>query len=73
VAARLRAFTATSWRNYVLARLVADGMTNRQVARELVITVKTVEYHLGHVYTKLSVTSRSHLAAHLAIDAPPFR
>jgi DNA-binding CsgD family transcriptional regulator len=56
-----------------VARLVADGMTNRQVARELVISIRTVEYHLGHVYAKLAVTSRSQLAARLAIDEPPLR
>ncbi len=49
-----------------VARLVVRGLTNRQVARELVISVKTVEYHLGHVYAKLEITSRSLLAARLA-------
>lgn len=51
-----------------VARLVAGGLTNRQVARELVISVKTVEYHLGHVYAKLEVRSRSQLVARLIRD-----
>ena len=38
--------------------LVAQGMTNRQVAAELVVSVKTVSYHLGNIYTKLGVHSR---------------
>ncbi|MDQ4132897.1 MAG: helix-turn-helix transcriptional regulator [Actinomycetota bacterium] len=46
-----------------VARLVATGLTNRAVALELVLSVKTVEYHLGHVYAKLDVASRSQLAA----------
>ena len=46
-----------------VARLVASGRTNREVAGELALSVKTVEYHLGHVFTKLGVASRSQLAA----------
>jgi ATP/maltotriose-dependent transcriptional regulator MalT len=49
-----------------VARLVAAGLTNRQAARELVVSVKTVEYHLGHVYAKLQVTSRGQLTKRLA-------
>ncbi|MEU5880473.1 AAA family ATPase [Spirillospora sp. NPDC047279] len=54
-----------------VSRLVATGLTNRQVARELVLSVKTVEYHLGHVYAKTGVTSRTALAAALARTGPP--
>jgi DNA-binding CsgD family transcriptional regulator len=45
-----------------VARLVATGMTNRQIARELWVTVKTVEYHLGQIYARLGVSSRVALA-----------
>ncbi|GIH97231.1 helix-turn-helix transcriptional regulator [Planobispora siamensis] len=48
-----------------VTRLVVRGMTNRQVAGELVLSVKTVEYHLGNVYAKLGVSSRTALAAKL--------
>ncbi|MEU7746567.1 AAA family ATPase [Nonomuraea sp. NPDC049158] len=51
---------------YSTARLVSDGLTNRQIARELLISVKTVEYHLGKIYTKLGIGSRVALAAKLA-------
>jgi ATP/maltotriose-dependent transcriptional regulator MalT len=49
-----------------VAGLVATGMSNRDVADELFISVKTVEYHLGHVYAKLGVRSRTQLAAQFA-------
>jgi DNA-binding CsgD family transcriptional regulator len=45
-----------------VARLAADGMTNREVARQLFVTAKTVETHLRHVYQKLDVARRTELA-----------
>ncbi|MFB4274098.1 AAA family ATPase [Nonomuraea sp. MTCD27] len=51
-----------------VARLVATGMTNRQVARELVLSVKTIEYHLGNAFAKLGVASR--VALTTKIQAP---
>lgn len=48
-----------------VARLAASGLTNRQVAAELVVSVKTVEYHLAKIYTKLGITSRAELGSSL--------
>ena len=48
-----------------VARLVCAGRTNREVASELVLSAKTVSYHLQNVYTKLGVNSRTQLAATL--------
>ncbi len=45
-----------------VARLVATGLTNREVANELYVSVKTVEYHLRNSYIKLDITSRRQLA-----------
>ena len=45
-----------------MARLVATGKTNREVAAELLLSVKTVEVHLTRIYAKLGVSSRSQLA-----------
>ncbi|WP_245718321.1 LuxR family transcriptional regulator [Nocardia miyunensis] len=46
-----------------VATLVARGMPNREVAAELFITAKTVQYHLTRIYTKLGIRSRAELAA----------
>jgi DNA-binding CsgD family transcriptional regulator len=46
-----------------VARLVAVGMSNREVAAELFISIKTVQYHVTHIYAKLGVRSRAELAA----------
>jgi DNA-binding CsgD family transcriptional regulator len=48
-----------------VALAVAAGQRNKEVAAALFISPKTVEYHLGHVYTKLNVQSRTQLAAAL--------
>ena len=44
-----------------VARLVATGHSNRQTARELYVSVKTVEFHLGHIFDKLGIRSRQEL------------
>jgi DNA-binding CsgD family transcriptional regulator len=49
-----------------VARRAVDGASNRDIAQELFITVKTVEMHLGRVYRKLDITSRAQLAGALA-------
>jgi DNA-binding CsgD family transcriptional regulator len=46
-----------------VARLVATGLTNKEVASELFVSVKTVEYHLRNCFMKLDITSRRALAA----------
>jgi len=48
-----------SAREAEVLRLVATGMTNRQVAGELVISEKTVARHLENIFAKLDVGSRS--------------
>ena len=49
-----------------VARLAADGQTNRQIAHGLYVTLKTVETHLAHVYAKLGIARRGELPAALA-------
>jgi DNA-binding CsgD family transcriptional regulator len=53
----------------VVARLAAAGRTNREIAAELVVSVKTVEYHLRNAFTKLGITRRRQLAGRLAEQA----
>lgn len=59
-----------------VARLVASGRTNRQVASELVLSVHTIEFHLTRIYAKLGITSRAQLASLVGRDQgqpPPTR
>lgn len=50
-------------RELVVARLVAQGHTNREVATQLFLTTNTIETHLRHIFQKLGVRSRTELAA----------
>ncbi len=50
------------------AELAASGMTNRQIAQSLFVTVKTVEAHLSAAYDKLGIRSRQQLAP--VLDGP---
>ncbi|GGT14311.1 LuxR family transcriptional regulator [Streptomyces tanashiensis] len=50
-------------REQQVAELVAQGMSNKQIAAKLVISPRTVEGHVDHVLTKLGLTSRAHVAA----------
>jgi DNA-binding CsgD family transcriptional regulator len=49
-----------------VAELAADGLTNKEIAQRLVVTVSTVEFHLSKTYAKLGIRSRAQLAARLA-------
>ena len=62
-ARKSRDYTALTPQESAVARLVVSGMTNREVAEELMLSTKTVEFHLSNIYTKLGVRSRSELRA----------
>jgi DNA-binding CsgD family transcriptional regulator len=51
-----------------IALMVAQGMTNREVAAALFLSPKTIEFHLSRIYRTLGVRSRTQLARLLAQD-----
>jgi ATP/maltotriose-dependent transcriptional regulator MalT len=60
-----RDLLALTPREEAVAQLVADGLSNRETATQLYVSTKAVEYHLGHIYAKLGITSRRHLVNRL--------
>ena len=54
----LDALTASERR---VSQLAADGMSNKEIAQTLFVTIKTVEVHLSHAYRKLEISSRAQL------------
>jgi LuxR family maltose regulon positive regulatory protein len=50
-------------RELEVLRLIADGRHNREIARDLYVTLDTVKKHTSHILTKLGVTSRTHAVA----------
>ena len=63
----LDALTASERR---VAQLAAEGMSNKEIAQTLFVTIKTVEVHLSHAYRKLEISSRAQLDKTLLTPAP---
>ena len=59
----VEALTASELR---VARLAAEGATNREIAQRLFVTQRTVETHLRHVFQKLDIRTRNELPRELA-------
>jgi DNA-binding CsgD family transcriptional regulator len=57
-------------RELQVARLIAGGCSNREIAAELVISQRTAEIHVEHILTKLGFTSRAQVAAWAAASQP---
>jgi DNA-binding NarL/FixJ family response regulator len=57
---------ALTRRERQIGRLVTEGLTNRQIARQVDIAEKTVEMHLSNIFTKLGASSRAGVASLLS-------
>ena len=53
-----------------IAAMAAEGLSNREIAQALFVTLRTVEMHLSNAFRKLDVSSRTQLPAALASSAP---
>lgn len=63
--ARRRAVTTTAEltaQEAQIARLAAGGLSNPEIATRLSLSPRTVQYHLGKVFTKLGIASRTQLS-----------
>jgi len=56
-----RAASALTTQETQIAILVRDGYTNNEIAGQLFLSPRTVEWHLGHIFTKLGIASRRSL------------
>jgi DNA-binding NarL/FixJ family response regulator len=46
-----------------ISHLMAEGLTNRQIAEQLFIAQRTVDTHVGHILSKLGCSNRAQVAA----------
>jgi len=72
--ARRRGITEEPWRpltarEFEVARHVAEGLTNAQIAEELTLSPKTVSAHIEHILAKLGATRRTEIAAWVTLVA----
>ena len=58
-------------REFEVARLIAEGLTNGEIAERLAIAPKTASSHVEHILAKLAVTRRAEIAAWTAAIARP--
>ena len=58
--------TPLTAREQQVAELIADGLTNRQIAAHLVIALRTADNHVQHIFDKLGLSARAQVAAWVA-------
>jgi DNA-binding CsgD family transcriptional regulator len=54
-----------------IAAMTAEGLSNREIAQALFVTLRTVEMHLSNVFRKLQISSRTQVAAALGAESEP--
>ena len=55
---------ALTAREQQILNLIADGLTNRQISSNLIISESTVENHIHHIFVKLGISNRAQAVAH---------
>jgi DNA-binding CsgD family transcriptional regulator len=58
-------------REFEVARLIGEGLTNGEIATQLSIASKTASSHVEHILAKLGVTRRAEIATWVATVTPP--
>ena len=60
----VRAFLTLSDRELEVVRLVAEGLSNKEISGRLKLSDKTVKNHISHVLAKMNLTARTQVAVH---------
>jgi DNA-binding NarL/FixJ family response regulator len=60
----VRAFSTLSDRELEVVRLVAEGLSNKEISSRLKLSDKTVKNHISHVLAKMNLTARTQVAVH---------
>ena len=55
---------ALTERETQVLKLIANGLSNREISGHLAISESTVENHIHHIYTKLGIVNRAQAVAH---------
>lgn len=63
--------THLSAREIEVIELIAKGLSNKDIASQLYLSVRTVEAHVSHILDKLGVSSRTAVAARFAASRTP--
>ena len=58
------AFAALTEREIEVLRLVAEGLTNQEIAERLIISTRTVKAHVSHILAKLNLSDRTQAAVY---------